>query len=220
VVSAITPSSVPPGWEGEVGFTGTNFSKGMKLRLECAHQSMKPKGFLVESAERAVFQLKVPPYMEESKCIIALEVPPAAPTAEIGPAAEGTPQVVQVTGPSLSISESSGLAKAFRACFIMEGDVPPMQVMQAMAQAMQTGGQDECKLMVAADSIKYSNKGKVILDAPASAVKEVEQILLFGETSASFRIVLASGKVYNFFEPGSRDEDNPMTDQIKKKLRK
>ncbi len=220
VVTAINPSSVPPGWEGQVEFKGSNFSKNMKLRLDCSDQTLKPRNFTVESAERAVFQLKVPPEIEESKCVIVLEVPPS-PVAETGPTPQGSSQIVQVTGPSLSISESSGLAKSLKACFLMEGDVPPMQVMTAMAQAMQTGdGQDECKLMVATDSIKYAVKGKVILDAPASAVKEAELILIFGQQSGTFRIVLASGKVYNFFEPGNRDEENPITDQIKKKLKK
>lgn len=219
VVKAITPNAVPPGWEGQVVFTGSNFSKTMKLRLDCSYSNMKPKGFTVESAERAVFQLRVPPETEESKCVIVLEVPPA-PTAETDPTAQGTPQIVQVTGPSLSISESSGLAKPYKACFLVEGDVPPMQVMSALAQAMQGGSQDECKLYVSSDSVKYSNQGKVILDAPASAVKNVEQILVFGQPSGTFRIVLNSGKVYNFMEPGSRDDDNPIHEQIKNRLKK
>jgi hypothetical protein len=120
----------------------------------------------------------------------------------------------------LAISESSSLAKAFKACFLVEGDIPPMQLMQSIAQAMQTMGNDECKLMVSFENIKYSNKGKVILDAPASAVKEVELVLIFGNPSGAFRIVLSGGKVYNFFSSESHDSDNPITDQIKAKLKK
>ena len=220
VVTTITPGSVPAGWEGEVVFTGTNFSKGMKLRLECGNQSMKVKDFRVENAERAVFTLKVPPSLEESKCVIALEVPPGGGMGEISPTAQGTPQVVQVTGPTLSISESSNLAKAYKACFLAEGDIPPMQLMGKLAQAMQGGSQDECKLLVSADAVKYSAQGKTILDQPASGVKTVEQILMMGNPTGAFRIVLTSGKIYNFFATGSQDEDNPLYEQIKKKLGK
>ena len=196
-VTAISPSSVPPGWEGDVVLTGTNFSKDMKLRLECGYQ-FKPKDFRVESAERAVFQLKVPPSTEETKCVIALEVPPAA-TAETGPTPQGSPQIVQVTGASLSISESSGLAVAYKACFMAEGDLPPMQVMMKLSEVMQGGSQDECKLMVSAEGLKYAAQGKTLLDPPASAVKMIEPILWMGNPTGAFRIVLASGKIYNFF---------------------
>jgi hypothetical protein len=219
VVSAITPNSVPPGWEGQVVLTGTNFAKTMKLRLDCSYQSVKIKNFTVESAERAVFDIKVPPEMEESKCVMVLEVPPA-PVAETGPTPQGTPQIVQVTGPSLSITESSGLAKAFKACFMVEGDVPAMQLMQSLSQMMQGGSQDECKLMVASDSIKYSTKGKVVLDTPASAVKTLEPVLMFGQPMGIFRIILTSGKIYNFFSSESQGSDNPIWDQIKAKLKK
>jgi hypothetical protein len=219
VVTAITPASVPPGWEGQIVLTGTNFAKDMKLRLNCSFRSVKIKTFTVESGERAVIDINVPPEMEESKCVMVLEVPPA-PVSETAPTAQGTPQIVQVTGPSLSISESSGLAKAFKACFMVEGDIPPMQLMQSLSQMMQGGSQDECKLMVAADSIKYSNKGKVVLDAPASAVKTVEPVLMFGQPMGIFRIVLASGKIYNFFSSESQGKDNPVWDQIKAKLKK
>lgn len=218
VVTAITPATVPPGWEGQIAMTGTNFAKDMKLRLDCNYQSVKIKNFTVESAERAVFDIKVPPEMEESKCVMVLEVPPA-PVSETAPTAQGSPQIVQVTGPSLVISESSGLAKAYKACFLAEGDVPPMQLMQSLSQMMQGGSQDECKLMVAADSIKYSNKGKVILDAPASAVKTIEPVLMFGQPMGIFRIVLASGKIYNFFN-SEGNSDNPVWDQIKAKIKK
>ena len=147
-VTSITPSSVPPGWEGDVVFAGKNFAPYMKLRLECGSQSIKPKDFRVEGAERATFHLKVPPSAEETTCMIALEVPPVAPTAETGPAVQGTPMVVQVTGAKFGISESSSLAKAYQACFLAEGDVPPMELMMKLSQAMQKGSQDACKLYV------------------------------------------------------------------------
>ena len=218
-VASITPASVPPGWEGQVVLAGTNFTKNMKLRLDCNYQTVKIKNLNVESAERLTFDIKIPAGMEESKCIMVFEVPPT-PASETDPTPQGTPQVFQVTGPTLAISESSSLAKAFKACFLVEGDIPPMQLMQSIAQAMQTMGNDECKLMVSFENIKYSNKGKVILDAPASAVKEVELVLIFGNPSGAFRIVLSGGKVYNFFSSESHDSDNPITDQIKAKLKK
>jgi len=218
-VLAITPSSVPPGWEGDVVFTGKNFAQTMKLRMECGYE-VKPKNFRVESAERAVFQLKVPPSAEEAKCIIALEVPPVASTAETGPAAMGTPMVVQVTGANFAISESSNLAKAYKACFLAEGDLPPMGIMMKVSEAMQKGSQDECRLYVSSDSVKYSAQGKAILDQPASAVKTVDQILMMGNPTGAFRIVLTSGKIYNFFASGSQSDDNPLSEQIKNKLKK
>lgn len=215
-VLAITPSSVPPGWEGDVVFTGKNFAPNMKLRLECG----KVKDFRVENGQRATFHLKIQPTAEETTCIIALEVPPAASTAETGPAAMGTPMVVQVTGANFAISESSNLAKAYKACFLAEGDLPPMGVMMKVSEAMQKGSQDECKLYVSSDSVKYSAQGKAILDQPASAVKTVDQILMMGNPTGAFRIVLTSGKIYNFFASEHQSDDNPLSEQIKNKLKK
>jgi hypothetical protein len=219
VVTSITPSEVPPGWEGQVVLTGSNFTKGMKLRLNCGYQTMKIKNFMVESAERVTFVLRVPLDLEETKCVMAFEVMPAA-AAETAPTAQGSPQVFQVTGPSLSVSESSGLARAYKACFLAEGNIPAMQLMQSLAQVMNSGDQDECKLMVSADAMKYENKGKVILDTPVSAVKTVEPVLMMGQPMGAFRIVLASGKMYNFFSSESQSSDNPVWDQIKAKIKK
>jgi hypothetical protein len=218
-VTGITPSSVPAGWEGDVTFTGKNFAPNMKLRFECGGQSVKPRDFHVESAERATFHLKVPPSAEETECLIALEVP-APPAAETGPSAQGTPLVVQVTGPTFAISESSTLAKAYQACFLAEGDVPPMQLMMNLGQAMQKTSQDECKLYVSSDSLKYSDQGKVILDQPASAVKTIEPMRMMGNPTGIFRIVLTSGKIYNFVATGGQNEDDPINEQIKRKLKK
>ena len=219
-VTAITPSSVPPGWEGEVVFAGKNFAPNMKLRLECGGQSIKPKDFRVEGAERATFHLKVQPTAEETTCIIALEVPPAAPTAETGPAAQGTPMVVQVTGATFAISESSNLAKAYKACFLAEGDLAPMEIMMKFSEAMQKGSQDQCQLFVSADSVKYADKGKTILDQPASAVKTVDPVLMMGNPMGAFRIVLTNGKIYNFMATGGHNQDDPLDEQIKRKLKK
>lgn len=215
-VTAITPNSVPPGWEGDVVFTGKNFAQNMKLRLECG----KSTGFRVESAERATFHLKVQPSAEETTCIIALEVPPAAPTTETGPSAQGTPLVVQVTGATFAISESSALAQAFQACFLAEGNLQPMELMVKMSEVMQKGSQDECKIYVSPDSVKYTDQGKPVLDQPASAVKTVESVLLMGQPTGMFRIVLASGKTYNFFASGGHNADDPLEGQIKRKLKK
>lgn len=219
-VTAITPSSVPPGWEGDVVFAGKNFAPNMKLRFECGGQSIKPKDFRVESAERATFHLKTQPEAEETTCIIALEVPPAPPTAETGPAAQGSPLVVQVTGVSFAISESSSLAKAYKACFLAEGELAPMEIMMKYSEAMQKGSQDECKLLVSSDGVKYADRGKTILDQPASAVKAVEPVLMMGQHMGAFRIVLTNGKIYNFMASGGHSKDDPLDEQIKRKLKK
>lgn len=219
-VTAITPSSVPPGWEGDVVFAGKNFAPNMKMRLECGGQNIKPKDFRVEGAERATFHLKIQPTAEETTCIIALEVPPAPPTAETGPAVQGSPMVVQVTGASFAISESSNLAKAYKACFLAEGELAPMEIMMKYSEAMQKGSQDECKLYVSSDSVKYSDKGKAILDQPASAVRTIEPVLMMGNPMGAFRIVLTNGKIYNFMASGGHNEDDPLDEQIKRKLKK
>jgi len=218
-VTAITPNSVPAGWEGDVAFSGKNFAPNMKLRFECGGQSIKPRDFRVEGAERATFHLKVPPSAEETECLIALEVP-APPAAETGPSTRGTPLIVQVTGATFAISESSSLAKAYQACFLAEGDVPPMELMMKLGQVMQKGSQDACKLYVSADSLKYSDQGKAILDQPASAVKTIEPVLMMGNPTGIFRIVLTSGKVYNFMATGGHNGDDPISEQIKRKLKK
>jgi hypothetical protein len=219
-VTAITPNSVPPGWEGDVVFAGKNFAPNMKMRFECEGLSVKVRDFRVESAERLTFHLKVPPSAEEAKCLIALEVPPAPPTAETGPSVQGSPLIVQVTGATFAISESSTLAKAYQACFLAEGDLAPMDIMMKVSEAMQKGSQDECKLYVSSDSVKYSDKGKPILDQPASAVKTVEPVLMMGQPMGAFRIVLASGKIYNFMASGGHNQDDPLNEQIKRKLKK
>jgi len=215
-VTSITPSSVPPGWEGDVVFSGKNFAPNMKLRLGCGNV----KDFRVESGERATFHLKVQPTAEETTCVIALEVPPAAPTAETGPAAQGTPMVVQVTGATFAISESSNLAKTYKACFLAEGDLAPMEIMMKFSEAMQKGSQDECKLLVSSDSVKYADKGKIVLDQPASAVKTVDPVLMMGQPMGAFRIVLTSGKIYNFMASGGQNHNDPLDEQIKRKLKK
>jgi hypothetical protein len=219
-VTTITPNSVPPGWEGEVAFAGKNFAKNMKLRLNCENASVTLRDFRVENAERATFRVKVPASAEESKCLIALEVPPVPPTAETGPTAQGSPLVVQVTGATFLVSESSALARAYQACFLAEGDIPPMELMVKLSEAMQKGSQDECKLYVSSDSVKYSDQGKPVLDQPASAVKTVEPVLMMGQPMGIFRIVLTSGKIYNFMASGGHNQDNPINEQIKHKLKK
>ncbi len=220
VVTTITPNTVPPGWEGQVVFTGSNFSKAMKLRFTCGYQTMKVTNFTVESAERTTFNLRVPADTEENKCTIVIEAPSTAAAAETAPSTQGSPQIVQVTGPVFSVSESSGLAMTYKACFLAEGDVAAMQLMQSLAMAMQSNSQDECKLMVSSDSLKYANKTKVILDTPASAVKTIEPVLMMGNPSGAFRIILSSGKIYNFFASEDHDRDNPIWDKIKAKINK
>jgi hypothetical protein len=218
-VAAISPNSVPPGWEGDVILTGTNFSKTMKLRMQCGYQSVKTVKFMVESAERAVLSLKISPTSEEEKCTIVLEVPPEA-TAETGPTVEGTPQIVQVTGATFAIADSASYAKPFQACFLAEGDVPVMELMMKLSQAMQQSSQDPCKLLVSSASVKYASQGKTILDQPASAVKTVDQVLMMGNPIGVFRIVLTNGKIYNFFASGSQSSDDPLFEQIKRRLNK
>jgi hypothetical protein len=220
-VTSITPNSVPGGWEGDVSFIGKNFAPNMKLRLDCGGQSAKVGDFHVESAGRATLHLKVQPSAEDATCMIALEVPSAAPAAETGPSAQGTPTVVQVTGATFSISESSTLPKQYQACFLAEGDVPPMELMMKLGQVMQKGSQDECKLSVSSNSVKYSDQGKVILDQSASAVKAIEPVLMMGNPTGIFRIMLTNGKIYNFLASGSHnDEENPISEQIKRRLKK
>ena len=221
-VKTIDPSVVPPGWEGDVVFTGINFGKAMKLRIGCGSYNVKTKDFRVESAERAVAHiiLSHPSDEEDTVCTIALEVPPGGAMADTAPSAGGPIEVVQVTGPTLTVSNSSALPQAFKACFLGEGDVPPMQIMMKLGQVMQGGSQDECKLLVSADSVKYSNQGKTVMDQPASSVKSIDPILMMGNPTGAFRIVTTSGKIYNFFASGGQHEDNPLSEQIKKKLKK
>jgi len=73
---------------------------------------------------------------------------------------------------------------------------------------------------VSSASVKYVAEGKTILDQPASAVKTVDQVLMMGNPTGAFRIVLTSGKIYSFFSTGSHSDDNPLYEQIKNKLKK
>jgi hypothetical protein len=95
-----------------------------------------------------------------------------------------------------------------------------MELMMKYSEAMQKGSQDECKLFVSSDSVKYSDQGKTILDQPASAVKTIEPVLMMGQSMGAFRILLTSGKVYNFMATGGHNEDDPLHEQIKRKLKK
>ena len=219
-VTSIKPNTVPPGWEGDVVLAGKNFATNMKMRFECERASVKVRDFRVDGAERATFHLNVPDSAEESKCVIVLEVPPAAATAETGPSPQGTPLVVLVTGVTFAISESSPLGQAYQACYLVEGNLTPMELMVKYSEVMQKGSQDTCKLFVSAEAVKYSDQGKVILDQPASAVKAVDPVLMMGQPMGMFRIVLASGKIYNFMASGGHNSDNPIEERIKRKLRK
>lgn len=220
-VKTVEPSLVPPGWEGDVVLTGKNFGKAMKLRLQCGDQNINTKDLRVEAPERAVFHVKLSNSDEETTCVMALEVPPGGAMAEIAPTPGGTVEVVQVTGATFAISNSSKLPQTYKACFLAEGDVPYMQLMMKMAQMMQTSSQDECKLVVSSDSVKYAALGKTVLDSSASGVKTVDQVLMMGNPSGIFRIVLASGKIYNFMaSEGTSSHKNLTYEAVKKKLNK
>ncbi len=105
-VTAITPSTVPAGWEGRIVLTGANFARGTMVRLNCSYRTMAVRNLAVESPERMAFDLQVPADLEPSRCVMLLEVsPPNA--AETGPTVQGTPQIIQVIGPSLSIYPSA-----------------------------------------------------------------------------------------------------------------
>jgi hypothetical protein len=220
-VKTIEPNLVPPAWEGDVVLTGKNFGKAMKLRLECGGHNINTKDLRVESAERAMFHVKLSGSDEESTCAMAVEVPPGGAMAEIAPTPGGTVEVVQVTGATFAVSNSSKLPQTYKACFLAEGDVPYMQLMMKMAQKMQTSSQDECKLVVSSDSVKYVAPDKTVLDSSASGVKTVEQILMMGNPSGIFRIILANGKIFNFMvTESSGSRQNSTYEAVKKKLNK
>jgi len=238
-VTAIKPDAVPPGWEGDVVFTGKNFAEKMKLRMDCGN--FKPEGFHVESVDRAVFHVKVPPEAEDTKCLIALEVPPGGATAETGPAVEGTPQVgqvMQVTGANFAISSSSTLAVARGACLMSEGPIgredDPASTYEAYLNAQiefqkkwetNPAFLQECQMYVSPDSVKYVQSGKTVFEKPASAVKKVEKFFIPGPIgdmpSDVFSITWADGKIQNFM--GVAKDGLPPSqayDDLKQKLKK
>ena len=98
-----------------------------------------------------------------------------------------------------------------------------MQNMQQIQQQQQKGVAarlmpPECTLVVSPTSIKYGT----LLDVPASSVKAIEQVNMFGanafpglpQASLSFKIVLNNGKIYNF------EESSKVREQLKRKLKK
>jgi hypothetical protein len=235
-VTAIKPDSAPPGWEGDVEFTGTNFTKSMRLRIDCV--SRKEGDFRVESAESAVLHLKIPPHAEETKCLIALEASPGASTAEIEPAAQGTPQIVQVTGASFAISGTSNLPVARSACLMGEGPIGKADDMASRYEAylnLQMEFQKKyvtdpsfvpgCEFYVSPDTIKYIEKGKTIFEKPASTVAKVEKFMMptpMGDQPTDvFSITWKDGKIQNFM--GFAKDNSPSSqayDELKNKLKK
>jgi len=225
-VTAITPSSVPPGWEGDVVFTGQNFTTTMRPRVGCS-ESVKTQSFKVESPERAVLHVEVPFPVEDGACGLALEVPPPGSTAEVEPSEEGTFQVVEVKSATFGISQSSNLPVAFSACFVSEGETFPEEIhVNRIEISMREKEHGGCKLMVSADSVKYVDQGKTVLDQPASAIKKLDQILLQPPIGPAipvgFRITLANGKIYNFGEDmyGGRVPKEGILEALKRKWKK
>ena len=232
-VKSIKPDTAPPGWEGDVVFTGANFSKNMKLRLNCGEY--KEEDFKIESAERAVLHLKISPRADETTCLIALAVPGGS---DIDPSGGGTPEIVQVTGPSFAISGKSDLPVARSACLMGEGPIGKEDDMASRYEAylqLQMEFQPKfmndpdfvpgCEFFVSAEAIKYVEKGKVIFEKPASTLAKVEKFMMptpMGEQSTDvFSITWKDGKIQNFM--GFAKDDAPPSqayDDLKAKLKK
>ena len=233
-VKAIKPDAVPPGWQGDVVFTGTNFIKSMSLRLDCV--SFRNEDFHVESAERAVLHVKIPPRTEETKCLVVLAV--FADSAEIGPSGQGTPQIVQVSGPSFAISGSSNLPVARGACLMGEGPIGKaddmaskyegyLNLQMEFQKQFQTNPNFimECEFYVSPDTVKYVQGGKTVFEKPSSTVAKVEKFVMptpFGEQPTDvFSIAWTDGKIQNFM--GVAKDNSPPSqayDDLKSKLKK
>jgi len=239
-VTSIKPDVVPPGWTGAVVFTGKNFLSSMTLQMECeGYPGLKTREFRVENSGSATLQLAVPEPpddKEASVCTTSVQQNVAA-TSDIKPSVQGTATIVQVKGPTFKISDTSGLARQYAVCFIAEGELSPEDMLEKtlavkqksaewLVQQMQKGGgttrqvPPECTLWVSPTSLKYGT----ILDVPASSVKAIEQVSMFGANafpglpsapSLSFKIVLNNGKIYNFEEA-----PNKVREQLKRKLKK
>ena len=213
-VSNIQPNVVPPGWEGDVVFTGKNFLTTMTVMMNCpGYPGLKTRDSRVDNSGSATLKLQVPApnssaENEEATCKITLQ----QTLADIQPSAQGTPVVTQVTGLSFAISDSSPLARSYQACFVVEGDLSPEEFAEKFAVWIQKSP-EECKLWVSASSVKYSVGEKTILDAQASGVKAIEPIDMFGQPFG-FRLSLTNGKIYSF------TDGRQVREKIKRKLKK
>ena len=232
-VKSIKPDTVPPGWEGDVIFTGTHFSPNMRVRLDCVQYRLED--FKVESAERAVLHLKVQPRAEETNCVIVLAV---VGDSDINPSGGGTPEIVQVTGPNFSISGKSDLPVGRCACLAGEGRIGKDDEMASRYEGylnLQMEFQQKfvndpdfvpgCEFFVSAETIKYAEKGKVIFEKPASTVAKVEKFNMpspMGDQPTNvFSITWKDGKIQNFmgFDKDGAPADQAY-DELKSKLKK
>ncbi len=210
-ITSVEPDSVPPGWEGDVVFTGTNLAKGMTFMMECGSGvNYKPRDFRVESATRATLAIEVSEDAEEKKCKISV-----AAAADTMPSDEGSPEVTLMTA-GFGVSEDSKLPRAYKACLLGEGEMEMADLMTKFSETMTKAGQDPCKLMVSSTSVKYSVQDKTLVDQSASSIKSIEPLMMMGQ-AMMFRIV-ADGKIYNFMPSGQEAER--LVKELKRKLGK
>jgi len=100
--------------------------------------------------------------------------------------------------------------EVLRLVLIGEGIMNFMAMMQKMVQETQGGfGPSKMKkgqLLLAPDSVKYTQEDKTIFSESPSGVKSVDEMTMMGEPTGVFCIACGDGKIYNFQPPGSDKE--------------
>jgi hypothetical protein len=202
-VTGIDPNSASPGGEGDLVLTGKNFTKGMRLRMNCPEESPSIQSFKVESDTRAVAHVKFGFNTKEGPCEIYIEAVPGG-SGEIGASSAGTAQIVQVKTVSFTIAKSSALALSLPVMYLGEGNMDFMAAMMKMQQSMQGSWDNAGKPLLHASKseVKLTQGEKTLFTEPASNVKEIGEMSMGGQSMGIFRIVFTDGKIHNFMESG------------------
>ncbi len=200
-VTSIDPTSASAGSEGDLVLTGKNFTKGMRLRMNCPEEAPSIQSFKVESDTRAVAHVKFGFNTKEGPCEIYIEAVPGG-SGEIAASSAGTPQIVQVKTVSFTIAKSSALPLALPVMYLGEGNMDFMAAMMKMQQAMQGSWDNSGKPLLHASKseVKLTQGEKTVFTEPASNVKEVGEMSMGGQSVGIFRIVFTDGKIHNFME--------------------
>jgi hypothetical protein len=219
-LTAISPNSASPGGEGDLVLTGSNFTVGTGLRMNCSDTQPSISSFKVDSPTRAVAHVRFGFDTKEGPCEIYLDSHPTTTNSqgEITASTSGTVEVVQVKSVSFTISIPSAMPMALPVMYVGEGNMEFMEIMMKMQQAMQGSWNDSGKplLFVSRNDVKLVQGNKTVFDELASNIKEVGEMSMMGQTTGVFRLVCTSGKIYNFMEQASGDLPKGKTIEILK----
>jgi hypothetical protein len=203
VVSTMSPDAAPPGGYGQVVVVGENFKDGMQVTFNCKGAQFKADSVKVESATKAVAQIKVPVTATEGPC--------------------GTSMRSNSGKEPFQISNSANMPVAVPVILLGEGDMQFMDMMMKMQQAMAPGfgGQGaQGQIQFEGSSIKYVKGDQTTFTESVSGVKSMGEMKQGDQPIGIFRIVFNDGKIYNFMGGQQASDAHAVFLYLQKKLGK